>query len=81
MGCALALEEGRASEVKILGNCRPCFLLWIQNADVAKNEESQGDETKSLKHEGSLLSGSSRREYHLRTSLWKAMQECTVSAF
>ena len=43
MGCALALEEGRASEVKILGNCRPCFLLWIQNADVAKNEESQGE--------------------------------------
>ena len=53
MGCALALEEGCALEVEILDNCR--LRSRIQNADVAENEESQGNETKSFTHTDSLL--------------------------
>jgi hypothetical protein len=55
VGCALALEEGRALEFKILDNLCRRFLLRIQQADVTENEERYGDETKSLTHEDSLL--------------------------
>jgi hypothetical protein len=54
VGDALALEEGRALEFKILDNLCRCFLLRIQQAGVTENEERHDDETKSLTHDDSL---------------------------
>jgi hypothetical protein len=54
VGRALALEEGRAFEVKILNDFRPYILLRIEQTDTAENEKDQCDEAKSFAHEDSL---------------------------
>ena len=54
VGRALALEEGRAFEVKILNDFRLYILLRIEQTDTAENEEDQCDGAKSFAHEDSL---------------------------
>jgi hypothetical protein len=65
VGSALALEQGRAFEVKILNDFRLYILLRIEQTDTAENENDQCDEAKSFAHEDSLSGGKNFNDaYH-----------------